>query len=207
VKHLAGVTVNDVALAIVGGALRGFLQVRGMLPERALVARIPVGMAESGSISRAEGNRVAFLHTSLATDIPDSWERLQRIGAVTAEAKRCLDLEGRELLADWLESLPPILAAPLRRRVKFGANVVVSNLRGPSNPWQLGDSVVEEIYMAPPCHGIGINFLLWDYANHLMFGCLSSAGSVTNLGELATQLSGCLEELVAAAECHRLSTK
>jgi WS/DGAT/MGAT family acyltransferase len=218
VKDLAGVTVNDVALALVGGALRGFLQARGALPDKPLVASVPVGMAESESTPRAEGNRVAFLHTSLATDIADPWERLARISAVTTEAKRCLDLGGRELLADWLTSIPPILTSPLarrseaarrrpgKRRVRLDANVVVSNLRGPSAPWQLGSTVVEEIYMAPPGNGVGVNFLLWDYAGHLMFGILSFADSVKDPGELAMRLSRSLEELVVAAESRRVPT-
>jgi hypothetical protein len=218
VKNLAGVTVNDVALALVGGALRNFLLARGMLPDRSLVASIPVGMPESGSPPRTEGNRVTFLHTSLATDVADPWQRLQRISAVTTEAKRCLDLTGRDLLADWLTSIPPILAASLARRsdpasrslgkaaARLDANVVVSNLRGPPVPWQLGPTVVEEMYMAPPCGGVSISFFLWDYADSLMFGILSSAGSVQNPGELAAQLSSCLQELVAITANYRRST-
>lgn len=218
VKDLAGVTVNDVALALVGGTLRSFLHARGMLPDRPLVASVPVGMAESGSTPRAEGNRVAFLHTSLATDVADPWERLVRISAVTTEAKRCFDLEGRELLADWLTSIPPILAAPLvwrseaarrrpgKRGIKLDANVVVSNLRGPSVPWQLGSTVVEEMYMAPPGIGAGVNFLLWDYAGRLLFGILSYAESIEDPSELAMRLSRSLDELVAAAEFRRAPT-
>ena len=218
VKDFAGVTVNDVALALVGGALRGFLGARRALPDRPLVASVPVGMGESGCTPRAEGNRVVSLHTSLATDVADPWERLARISAVTTEAKRCLDLQGRELVADWLECLPPVLAAALARRseaarrrpgkrpVKLDANVVVSNVRGPSVPWQLGSTVVEEIYMAPPGSGAGVNFLLWDYADRLLFGILSFTESIDDPGELAMHLSRSLEELVAAAELRRVPT-
>ena len=218
VKDVAGVTVNDVALALIGGALRGFLQVRGALPDQPLVASVPVGMAESASIPRADGNRVSFLHTSLATDIADPWQRLQKISAVTMEAKGCLELEGRELLGDWLTCLPPILAVPMARRsvgarrhpgktqVKLDANVVVSNLRGPSVPWQFGSTLVEEVYMAPPGAGAGVNFALWDYAGRLLFGILSFAESIEDPGELAMRLSRSLEELVATAEFRRVPT-
>lgn len=218
VREIAGVTVNDVALALVGGALRGYLHARGALPDRPLVASVPVLIRETTATPRTQGNRVSSLTASLATDVADPWERLHRISAVTAEAKACVDLLGRELPADWLECIPPVLLRPMLRRkqearwrsgkrqVKLADNVVVSNLRGPAVPWQLGSAVVEEIYMAPPGIGVGINFLLWDYAGRLMFGILSFAGSVEDPRELAVQLSRCLDELVAAAERRRVPT-
>ncbi len=212
VKDAAGVTVNDVALALVSGALRGYLQARGTLPERPLVAFVPVGMEEPGA-ARATGNRVARLTTSLATDLADPWERLLRINAVTAEAKACLDLAGRELVIDWLEHFPPILLGPLlrrahkvirrpgNRRIRLDENVTVSNLRGPPVPWQLGSAIVEEMYLfGPPNSAVGVNIALWDYAGHLLFGILSFADLVDDPGELALRLSCCLEELAAAAE-------
>ena len=219
VKDVAGVSVNDVALAVVGGALRGYLRARGALPDRPLVASVPVGMDEPGATPRATGNRFSRLTTSLATDVADSWERLHRISAVTAEAKVCLDLAGRELLADWLEYLPPMVLGPLvrrgqamrqrpgRRPVGPDANVVVSNLRGPSIEWQLGSTVVEEMYLAgPPNSEVGVNFALWDYAGRLLFGILSFADLMEDPRELAARLSGSLDELVAAAECRRVPT-
>lgn len=222
VKDVAGVTVNDVALALVGGALRGYLHARGALPDRPLVASVPVGMDEPGAAPRAAGNRFTRLTTSLATDVADPWERLQTISAVTAEAKACLDLAGRELGVDWLEYLPPMLVGPMvrrgqaarrcpgkrrtgKRRARLDVNVVVSNLRGPSVPWQLGSTVVEEMYVAgSPNSGVGVEFVLWDYAGRLLFGILSFADSVEDPAELAVRLSRSLDELVAAAECRRV---
>ncbi len=213
VKDAAGVTVNDVALALVSGALRGYLHARGALPERPLVAFVPAGMEEPGGAARATGNRVARLTTSLATDVADPWERLLRISAVTAEAKACLDLAGRELMINWLEHFPPMLMGPLlrrshramrrpgKRRIRLDENVVVSNLRGPPAPWQLGSAVVEEMYLfGPPNSAVGVNISLWDYAGRLLFGILSFADLVEDPGELARRLSCSLEELVAAAE-------
>ncbi|MGH3687049.1 MAG: wax ester/triacylglycerol synthase family O-acyltransferase [Pseudonocardiaceae bacterium] len=218
VKDVAGVTVNDVALAVVSGALRGYLHARGALPDRPLLACVPVGMEEPGTTPRAVGNRFSVLTTSLATDLADPWERLQRISAVTAEAKACLDLAGWELLADTAEYFPPMLMEfiarrdeaarrrPGTRRATLDTNVVVSNLRGPSVAWQLGSAVVEEMYLAPPGSGVGMNFLLWDYAGRLMFGILSFTDSVEDPGELAVRLSSSLDELVADAESRCVPT-
>jgi len=100
VKEAAGVTVNDVVLAVVAGALRSYLEARGELPARPLVASVPVGMEGRGAPPRTAGNRFSRLTTSLATDVADPWTRLATIAAMTREAKVCLDLGGRHLLVD-----------------------------------------------------------------------------------------------------------
>jgi hypothetical protein len=128
---------------------------------------------------------------------------------VTREAKECLDLAGPALLPDWLEYVPPLLGGPAVRRnhearqhpgkapAKLDANVVVSNIRGPSEPWQFGSALVEEMYIAgPPNGGVGVTFVLWDYAGRLLFGILAFADSVDDPGELATGLHAALDELV-----------
>ena len=209
VKEGAGVTVNDVVLATVASALRSYLEARGELPGRPLVASVPVGMEGRGAPPRAAGNRFSRLTTSLATDVADPWTRLETIAAVTREAKACLDLGGRRLLPDWLEYLPPVLGEPAVRRVqaarrnpgttpaKLDANVVVSNVRGPPEPWRFGSAVVEEMYLAgPPNGGVGVTFVAWDYAGRLLLGLLSFADSVEDPGELTAGLHRGLAELV-----------
>lgn len=60
--------------------------------------------------------------------------------------------------------------------------------------------------VGPPNSGIGVNFALWDYAGRLLFGILAFADSVENARELAMGLSRSLDELIAAAESHHIST-
>jgi diacylglycerol O-acyltransferase / wax synthase len=216
VKNAAGATVNDVVLAVVAGALRSYLEARGGLPDRPLVASVPVAMEGRGAPARAEGNRFSRLTTSLATDVADPWTRLSTIAAVTREAKECLDLAGRELLPDWLEYLPPLLGVPAVRRVqaarrspgkgpaKLDANVVISNIRGPSEPWRFGSAAVDEMYITgPPNSGVGVTIVAWDYGGRLLLGLLSFADSVEDPAELAAGLHESLAELVQA--CGSLS--
>ena len=42
IKKATGTTVNDVVLAVSGGALRAYLDERGELPESSLLATVPV---------------------------------------------------------------------------------------------------------------------------------------------------------------------
>jgi hypothetical protein len=90
---------------------------------------------------------------------------------------------------------------PGKAPAKLDANVVVSNVRGPSERWQLGSAAVEEMYLAgPPNGGVGVTIVAWDYAGRLLLGLLSFADSVEDPGELTAGLRRGLAELVEAAE-------
>jgi diacylglycerol O-acyltransferase / wax synthase len=213
VKDVAHVTVNDVVLSVVAGALRDYLEQRHDLPDRPLVANVPVGMEAPGDPPRAVGNRFTRLTTSLATNVRDPWARLQTISTVTRASKRRLDLTGREVLGEWLDLVPPAIASAAIRRGHrrrrnhpdhLDANVTISNIRGPARPWSFGSAVVEEMYItAPPNSGVGVTFVVWDYAGTLLVGVLSFADSVEDPGELADGLSRSLRELVTMARCRR----
>lgn len=213
VKEIADVTVNDVVLSVVAGALRDYLERRHDLPARPLVANVPVGMATSDDPPRAVGNRFTRLATSLATNVADPWTRLQTISTVTRESKRRLDLMGREVLGEWLDFLPPTIACAAVRRGhrrrhshpdQLDTNVTISNIRGPQRPWSFGSAVVEEMYITgPPNSGVGVTFVVWDYAGTLLVGILSFADSVATPAELAGGLVRSLSELVTIAQCRR----
>ncbi len=202
-------SVNDVALAVVAGALRSYLEARDQLPARPLLASVPVGIAAPGATVRTDGNRFSSLTTSLATDVDDPWARLRVISEVTGEAKRRLGILGPELLPDWLEFVPPAAAeravrrhARRRRRHpdKVDVNIVVSNVRGPAEPWSFGPAVAEEMYLTgPPNNGVGANIVLWDYSGRLCFGILTFADSIEAPDQLAEGLHRSLAELVTRA--------
>jgi WS/DGAT/MGAT family acyltransferase len=213
VKDLADVTTNDVVLCVVAGALRDYLQRRHDLPDRPLVANVPVGIKASGDRSRTMGNHITCFTTSLATNVADPWARLETITAVTRESKRRLVRMGRKVVSEWLDLVPPaIFSAAVRRKNRrrrdhpdyLDANVTITSIRGPVWPYYFGSAVVEEMYpTAPPNSGVGVTFAVWDYADDLLVGILSFAGTVEDPGELARGLSRSLSELVAIARCRQ----
>ena len=123
-KTRHGVTLNDVVLGIVSGALRGWLSARGELPRKSLTAGVPVGVDPPGQPPRLSGNRVSNMFTTLATDIEDPHERLQTISRVTDAAKLQQKTLGPNILIDWTQFTPPApfaavmkLYSSVRRRV------------------------------------------------------------------------------------------
>ena len=67
VQRAHGVTMNDVVLAVVGGALRRWLRGQGELPERSLVAGVPVATDVPG-VGPAARRQPGLEHLHLARD-------------------------------------------------------------------------------------------------------------------------------------------
>ena len=184
IKNAAGVTVNDVVLALCAGALRRYLDERGEVPESALVAMVPVSVRTDEQAGTG-GNQVASMLTTLATDIDDPVERLQAISAGTKEAKAQQQVIGADLLQNWAEFAAPALAgraARLYSRTKMADrhrplfNVTISNVPGPPFPlYSAGSRLVANYPMGPIFDGGGLNMTVMSYMDNLDFGLVSCA--------------------------------
>lgn len=210
VQRAHGVTVNDVVLAVVAGALRRWMAARGERPSGSLVAGVPVGTDESGTAPRLGGNRVSNLFTSLATDIDDPRERLLAISRVTAESKSVHQTIGADMLVDWVQFTPP---APLTSMMRLYSrtraaslhsspfNVVVSNVRGPGERVTISGALLEDFFsVGPILEGIGLNVTAWSYVGRLNFSLLSCPDLITDLRPLVDELRPALDELLAGSE-------
>ena len=57
--------------------------------------------------------------------------------------------------------------------------MLVSNIRGPADPWHLLGATVEDLYIdGPPSNGVGLNVMLWSYGDRLLFGILAFADAL-----------------------------
>ena len=141
-RHAQGVTVNDVVLAVVSGALR-----RWMAGARRASRRlrwwpaVPVATDPPDSPPRLGGNRVSNLFTTLATDVDDPRERLLQISRTTAEAKLVHRTLGRRhahrlgavhaARADGRRACGCYSRSKAASRHPAPCNVIVSNVPGP----------------------------------------------------------------------------
>jgi len=207
VRRTFGVTVNDVVLAMVSGALRGYLLEQHALPVTALVAGVPV--AADPTEQRLTGNRVSNIFTSLATDEADPVRRLRRIHEVMAEAKQLQRLLGPETFGDWVQYTPPRPYAWIVRqysnhrvadRHRPPMNVVVSNVPGPTDPLYAAGAKLRELYsVGPVLEGIGLNITVWSYLDHLHVGILACRDEVPDTSRIAIGIHAALDELATAA--------
>ena len=87
IKSAAGVTVNDVVLAMCAGALRAYLIEQDALPDAPLIAMVPVSLRAEDE-QDAGGNMVGTILCNLATDIDDPAKRLDAINTSMRDNKK-----------------------------------------------------------------------------------------------------------------------
>ena len=203
VRRNTGSTVNDVVLAITGGALRRYLQRRDVLPTSPLLAMVPVSARNRQSTTG--GNQLSALITTLATNIGDPIERLAEVTRVTSVVKLRHDQSGVGSLVGVLDVVPPRVGQGLARLAegmrlaKWGPlsfNVVVSNIPGPDVPLYCNRAVVESAYpIGPISDWSAINVTVVSYRRHLAFGLVACPDVVPDIDELRHHLEAEIDSL------------
>jgi diacylglycerol O-acyltransferase / wax synthase len=208
VKRAFGVTVNDVVLAVCAGALRRFLDRRGTIPDRPLLAAIPASVRTADERG-VMGNRVSAMFATLATQLDDPVDRLFAAREVMGGAKLVHDDIGGNTLHEWAEVSAPLLFSrgmAFYERVLQGRhppviNLVVSNVPGPSFPLYLaGARLVSLFPLGPVIPGTGLNVTVLSYLDTVGFGLIACREIIPNLDDIADAIPDALAELVKAAQ-------
>ena len=207
IRRVHGTTLNDVYLTICSGALRRYLQAGGELPERPLIASVPVSTDPNSP--RMIGNRVDNLFVSIGTNIADPVERLRHIHEVATGAKAVRAVLGHDLMEERAAVTPPHLyrttvrlwtRTKLANRVRPPLNVVLSNVAGPREPLSFGPIPLTELYsVGPILEGIGINMTAWSYVDALHVSILGCPSSIPNPWAIIDALHESLAELSEAS--------
>ncbi|MFO1493045.1 MAG: wax ester/triacylglycerol synthase family O-acyltransferase [Lysobacterales bacterium] len=196
--EVSGSTLNDIVLALCGGALRRFLVELGELPDKPLTAGIPVSVRPKDD--EGTGNAITFIISTLGTDIDDPRERLEAITASTRRAKahvqslpkRAMTQYTMLLMAPYMLSL--LTGVGGRTRPMF--NITISNVPGPDKPLYFRGARLEAAYpVSLVTHGQALNITCQSYAGHLAFGFTGCRDTLPHMQRLATYTGRALEEL------------
>jgi diacylglycerol O-acyltransferase len=193
IKNATGHTVNEVFVALCGGAIRRYLEAKGELPTRCLICAHPVSLR--GDDERDHfGNRTSYWYVSLGTDVADPMQRLTAVKQ-SLDAAREWARGDVELFAVWqdyylvfgvmtLKTLA--LAEKLSGRPAF--NAIISNVRGPKPLTLFGAPVVAVRSMGPITRVLGLNFTAWSYGDDFSIGLQSCAEFMPDLRALGDHL-------------------
>jgi diacylglycerol O-acyltransferase len=212
VKRAAGVTLNDVVLAMCGGALRAYLLEQNALPDRPLIAMVPVSLRDANS--PGGGNQVGALLANLATDLDDPAKRLEAVSASMRNNKEVFkELPKMQKMALSAFNVSPLLLSMVSPALGSAAppfNLVISNVPGSREPLYWNGARLDGNYpLSIALDGQAMNITLSNNADNLDFGLVGCRRSVPRLqrmlGHLEDSLAG-LEQAVGSGGRKKAST-
>ena len=202
IKDSLGGTVNDVVLAVVTGALRSWLDRRGIRTEGLeLRALVPVSIRsedERGDL----GNRIALMRGPLPVYVEDPVRRLRVISEEMEGLKRSKQALGAEVISRFNDFAPPTLLAQASR-INFSTrlfNTIVTNVPGPQMPLFVLGREMEEVFpvaFLPENHALAVAIM--SYNGKVGFGLLADYDSMEDIELLSEGIAGSLAELEQAA--------
>ncbi|HVT36291.1 MAG TPA: wax ester/triacylglycerol synthase family O-acyltransferase, partial [Nevskiaceae bacterium] len=193
-------SANDVLLAVCAGAIRRYLIEQKALPEKSLLASVPVGLPRPDGKS---GNAVAGFVVPLGTDITDPAERLAQINRVTTRSKQeLMELPQAGLMQFALLGLAPLLLSQvtgLGARMPPIFNFTMSNVVLSKHPLYLMGAELEAMYpVSFLLDGYGLNITLVGYRDRVAIGVLGCRDAIPSLQRLAIYTTDALAELEEA---------
>ncbi|WUI01128.1 wax ester/triacylglycerol synthase family O-acyltransferase [Spirillospora sp. NBC_00431] len=209
IRRGLGGSVNDVVMALCATALRQWLDKRGDLPDRPLVAAVPVSLRRGAARTRAAraegGNQVSVMATPLATDIPDPAERYLAVRRAMDNAKRRFTGSS----GGWVQEISGLLPAPIAgaaTRLALQAaptmslrpiNLLISNVPGPQFPLYLCGARVLAYYPISVITDVtgGLNITVFSYDGKVNVGIVACRDLIPDPSELVDHLVDALDEL------------
>jgi WS/DGAT/MGAT family acyltransferase len=202
-----GVTINDVFLATLAGAIRDLLREQtGTASSAPMVATVPFALVPLEQRTR-DGNFSTTCHTLLHTEVEDPVERLAACKRDADTMKTYFEATREANLTAVLNLLPPLVPKLVERinEMKGGGllpfwNVVVSNVPGPRAPLQLGHLKLEQWFsIGQIAHGATLNVTGWSYLDQFNLSVLADPTVLDDAWRLVDRFEASLVELETVA--------
>jgi diacylglycerol O-acyltransferase len=210
VREVHGGTVNDVVLATVTGALRGWLMTRAepLSTSRSVRAMVPLGVLDSELEATSLGSQVVGALVDLPVGEPSPVVRLHQVSYALKAHRET----GRAVAADRLAGVSgfaPTTFHALGSRVAMsqarrGFDLVVTNVPGPQFPLYAAGARMRESYPVQPLlpgHALAVGVTSYDGGVHL--GITGDRDAVPDLDVLAQCVEDSLAELVDSCATDR----
>jgi diacylglycerol O-acyltransferase / wax synthase len=202
IKNALGGTVNDVVLAVVAGAMRGWLGSRGVRTEGLeLRAQVPVSIRAEDERGHL-GNRIVAVRAPMPVYVEDPVERLRVVRESMDGVKQSKQALGAEVISRFNDFAPPTLLAQAAR-INFSTrlfNLVVTNVPGPQIPLYVLGRELQDIFpvgFLPPNQALFIAIM--SYNGSINFGLLSDFDAIDDVEEIAEHIDRSVAELTDAA--------
>nr|WP_298926496.1 wax ester/triacylglycerol synthase family O-acyltransferase [uncultured Erythrobacter sp.] len=202
--------VNDVAIAIIGGALNKYLTSKGDLPKTTMTAMAPIsvrGKEEKGDM----GNQVAAMVAPLGTHLSDPKERLEYVFGQTSNSKAMTNALGARTMTEVSKVNPLLymaLGAQLFSRVSIAHklampfNTVVTNVPGPPVHIYSSGARMESMALSLICltDGLGLAHVVQSYVDEAYISFTACRDIMPDPEFYSECLQESFDELLAAAK-------
>lgn len=190
-------TVNDATLAVCAGAMRRYLLELNALPDKPLIASVPVGLARSDGKA---GNAVAGFVVPLGTHIADPAKRLETINAITSRTKeQFMGMSPTALEQLTLLGMSPLIVGQMTgvlSKLPPFFNFVVSNVVASKEKLYLHGAELEAMYpISVLFDGYALNVTIIGYTDRVAIGFTGCRDAIPHLQRLAVYSADALTEL------------
>lgn len=204
-----GVKVNDVALAIIGGALNKYLTSKDDLPKSSMTAMAPIsvrGTDEKGTM----GNQVSAMIAPLGTHLADPAERLAYVFSQTRNSKALTNAIGARTMTEVSKVNPLLYMAlgaqlfnriSLAHRLAMPFNTVVTNVPGPPIPIYSAGARMESMALSLICltDGLGLAHVVQSYIDEAIISFTACRDILPDPEFYAECLQESFDDMLAAA--------
>lgn len=195
------VSINDVVLATITGALRTWLQSRGeaVYSSSSVRAMVPLSIYDEGDPA-ASGNRVTACFVDLPVGEPNAGHRLEQVAFQMRQqvggAVGAMTLAGIAGFAPpTLHHLGARLSSVVSRRI---FNVVITNVPGPQEPrYAAGARLLQSYPVIPLALGQAVSVGVTSYDGTVCIGLNGDRVAMWDLDLLGDCVSEALVDLVA----------
>jgi len=197
VAKASGASANDVLLAICGGAIRRYLEEQNALPDRSLLASVPVALMRAPDQG---GNAVAGFVVPIGTEMPEASDRVARINRVTTRSKdELMEMPPAALAQLALLGLAPFVLGQMTGtlpKIPPMFNFVISNVVLSKDSLYLMGAELEAMYpVSFLFDGYALNITLVGYKDRVAVGFLGCREAIPSLQRLAVYTQEALVEL------------
>ena len=208
-------TINDIVLAVCGGALRRYLQKHDELPDESLVAWVPINARTVNTTDPdSPGNKVTSMTAPIFTDVGDPVERLQHIQSATKRSKAAKAGISARLMTDLSQHVPAatqVLAGRLVLRAGMASracNLFISNVPGPQLPLYMNGALQVGAYgLAPLVHGMGLFIATPSYNGEITFNVTSTRELMPDMEFFIDCIDAEVEALMTATRPKKTAAK
>ena len=195
------VSINDVALTIVGAALERYAEKYAELPDKPMVAACPLAVREEGNTDAS--TQIAAISVKLGEAGVDIRQRLQQVHRSSSDAKEEAKNMSREALMNYLILIGGaselLSKSPVSDFVGTLSSVNVSNVAGPGYRCYMGGAEMVRSYpVSTLAGGTAINITFSSFGGRMDYAVITDARAVPGAQEIADFMANALDELEAA---------